>query len=98
MVMDGTALGILRKLSIFQRVSTVVPDVSRILKHQYIMKNPKYRAFVDGILISARHNIEHGDFTPETTSKLKSIREGLYKKFFHTDSADSDEAHLVSRF
>ena len=61
------------------------------------MKNLNYRAFVDGILTSARQNIEHGEFTPETASKLKSIRVGLHENFY-TDLADYDEAHVVSRF
>ena len=97
LMLDGAALGVLGKLPVFDRVSTVRPAVNRIPKQQYIMKNPTYMAFVDGILISARRNIEDGEFTPETAEKLKSIREGLFEKFFHTDLADSDEAHVVNR-
>ena len=96
-VMDGTALGILGKLPVFERVSSTAPPVPHISKQQFIMKKPKNRAFVDGILISARQNLIDAEFTPNIAPKLRAMRGSLFQRFFEDALVDRDEEYLSSR-
>ena len=97
-VMDGTALGILGKLPPFERNSSIVPAVSRIPRHKYIMRTPKNRAFVDGIFLSARKNVMESKFNPALHRKFNSIKVGLYKTFFQEDLSSGQEEYYVSKF
>ncbi len=55
-VTDGTAEGILGKLPEFERITCEIDPVRQVPDRQYIMRNAKYRNFVDAILIAARVN------------------------------------------
>ena len=97
-VMYGTALGILGKLLSFEWKSSIFPAVSRIPRHQYIMRTPKNHAFVDGICLSARKNVMESKFNPALHRKFNSIKVGLYKTFFQEDLSSGQEEYYVSKF
>lgn len=80
--MDGTALGILGKLPVFERVSSIVAPVARISKRQFTKMKPKNRAFVDWILISARKIVSEAEFTSTIAPKLRSVKCALFQMFF----------------
>ena len=50
-VIDGTALGILRALAQFERVSLTIPPAPHISKKQNLIRTPRNRASADGILV-----------------------------------------------
>ena len=62
------------------------------------MKTTRKRAFVDGILISARQNLADTEFTPTLPEKLTKSKNALYNKFFHTALMEGDKEYAVSRF
>ena len=97
-VMGGTAMGILRALPQFERVSLTISPIPHISKKQYLMRAPRNRAFVDGILISARQNLADSEFIPIISAKQKTSRNALYNKFFYTALMEGDEEYAVSRF
>ena len=96
-VMDGTAVGILDKLPQFQRDINLILPVPRVPDRQYIMRTAKYRAFIESVLLSARHANDDGVFSVPLKTKLWKSKEELISRFFFLPSIN-DEALPVASF
>ena len=72
--MDGTATGILRKLSIFNRPTFTVRPVRNISRGQYIMDTEIHRDFIDAVLMSVKSQEEKNLFRKILTRRNGSKR------------------------
>lgn len=94
-VMDGTALGILRTLPNFIRQAEIVSAVTRVPDRQYLIREPKIRSFIDSLLVAAKSSNEDGLFSVSLKLSLWQKRHSLIERLLTNSVEQTDETSLA---
>lgn len=96
--MDGKAAGILGSLPSFQRVRTVLPIFNGIAEHQYLIRTPKHRAFLDSVFRSAKRQDGTRSFSVRLKPKLWDHVESYVNSYFTQHASPSHELVEISDY
>lgn len=89
--MDGTAVGILGTLAAFSRYETLVSAVSIVPDRQYLMREPKLRAFVDAVFTSSKAAGIRNEFVVVLKASLWRRKEELTDRLFYLPGSENNK-------
>lgn len=62
------------------------------------MREPKFRSFIDSILVSAKRNGENNQFFVPLKVSLRRIQDTLYSLLFLSGESEDEEINLSRKF